>query len=179
MTTQRKRCGAITKKGTPCKRFGDQGYNGLCVQHGTKRSLFKAVVQPVKNTAEIGANVVKIAGGVIATVTFVSHHWGAIKHALSTIGICFVTNVAEIEPRIESFGLAENELHQNQIDELAQEAKDLTAKSTDILLRQAGSPNEGIELQSRFADWFRSLPEEVQQKAKSHVGESTIDRLLS
>jgi len=83
-----------------------------------------------------------------------------------------------IFPRVQQFELDKNEFHQKQIDGLAQEAKDLTAKSTDILLRQTGSQEEGIELQRRFTDWFRALPEEVQQKAKSHVGESTIDRLL-
>lgn len=170
MTTQSKRCGAITRKGTPCKRFSDQEYGGLCAQHGTKRGGFKNAARTIKNAAEIGANVVKIAGGVLGAVSYVSSHWGAIMHALSSIGICFVTDEPDIFPRVQQFELDNNEFHQKQIDGLAQEAKDLTAKSTDIVLRQTGSQEEGIELQRRFTDWFRALPEEVQKKAKSHVG---------
>ena len=175
---QVKSCGAITKKGSPCRRIGLDRYNGLCAQHGTKKSSRNGLLKKVERAVGLGANLIAVASGVSTTVTYVSGHWDAIMRALSSLGTCFVTDYEfTSNQRIKESDFRENK-KQNWIFTLAEEAKYLTEKSTEIMIRQYSSEEEAIELSRRFSSWFKALPLDVQEKAELHVGKKRIDELL-
>jgi hypothetical protein len=123
----------------------------------------------VPDKVELAANTITVASAVIAAVTFVSTHWDAIRTALSTMGIAFIT---------QDEWSTEETLPDQRIRGLAADAKRISAWSSKILREEIDSVTESSRLKHQFAIWFNALPEDVRARTQLHVGPATLNQLL-
>jgi len=182
MSKQVKRCGAPTTKRKPCQNAAQDEYGGFCAYHGKKKSRpNQSSLDNVGKVVGLGANFIAVAGGVHTAVTYISIHWDAIRHALSTLGFGFATkDEPEPERRLHfgSLPSTQQDFEHNRMRGLAQEAKDLAQKCHEILRKQECSEAEALELRREFSYWFKGLPDDVRQRAQEHLGKNDIDNLI-
>jgi hypothetical protein len=162
-------CPATTRAGKRCKNSAKPEFGGFCRVHRQGSVPHKAGSMSVPDKVGVAANSIVVASAVINVVTFVSNHWDAIRNALSTMGIAFVTDW--------DFS-TQAEVPDPQIRSLAAEAKRIWHLSSKILTGEVDSGVAPAQLKNDFAAWFKVLPEEVRANAEINAGKETIDRLL-
>lgn len=175
MTRRSKRCAATTKKGARCKNSAKAEFGGFCVIHRKIEPTLRPNVGSLSTTDKVGlaANSIAIAGAVIKVVTFVATHWDAIRDALSTMGMAFLT--------FEEWS-TEGEISDEEAGFLAEEAKRLWSRSHAILTGNtvaAFSTAESSRFRHDFAAWFNALPDDVRARTRLHLDEATLDQLLT